>query len=195
MNLFDINQTYLQIISEIEDMGGEATPGLEEALAITREDMLQKVTNYKWVIDKIQGEINLADNEIIRLEAFKDSRQKSIERLQYLLMQSLLLFGQEDNKGIKRLQCGTVTLSTRKSPPSVQIADEASIPDAYKTVDITVQNLDVETAQSLINSLTKKELPHKANIKPNKKKIGDDIKAGTPVEGASLISSVNLSIK
>lgn len=195
MNLFDINQTYLQIISEIEEAGGEATPELETALVITREDMLQKVTNYKWVIDKIQGDIDLADAEIIRLEAFKDSKQKSIERLQYLLMQTLLLFGQEDNKGIKRLQCGTVTLSTRKSPPSVNITSEEDIPDAYKTVDVTVQNLDIETAQSLINTLTKKELPHKANIKPNKKKIGDDIKNGVQVEGASLISNINLSIK
>lgn len=203
--LFDINQKYLQIISELEENGGEATEEIEEALTITREEVAVKVSNYNWILAKIHGDVTLANNEITRLEDFKESKLRLIEKLEEKLLQSLLLFGIDDTltpkqirdgkEPVKRLQCGLITLSTRKTPPSVEIISESDIPNTYKKVDVTIQNLDVVTANSLKASLAKKEFSYKENVKPDKKKIADDIKSGIQVEGASLISKLGLSIK
>ncbi len=193
-SLYQINQNYLQLVAEIEEAGGETNEEFDQALQITREQLAEKVANYKWVIDTILGDITVANREIQRLEDFKEAREKSIKTLSEKLLQALLLFGEEDAKGIKRLKCGTITLSTRKTPAAVQVEDESEVADSYKKVDITIQNLDVAVANSLIAALLKKDITCNNTVKLDKKKIGDDIKNGTTVEGASLVSKIKLSI-
>lgn len=194
-SLFDINQTYINIISELEENGGESTPELDQALQINREELQLKVTNYKWVIDKILGDITLANNEKARLDDFVESKEKLITQLEKKLLQATLLFGAENpTSKVKTLHCGTLTLSTRKSS-SIEISSIGDVPKEYKVVDVVVPNMDVDLAEGLTKVLKAKNITFKEVIKPVKAIIDKAIKDGTEVAGATKVEQVNLVIK
>ena len=166
MNLYQITEDQLNIISLLEDNGGEATPEVLEAIAITREAFNKKAEGYSCVILKMDGEADIIAAEIKRLQALKKTKENSVLRLKEALTSAMLIFGQEDNKGIKRFETSTLKLSTRKSE-SVNITDEASVPEQYWVV--------------------KKEI--------SKSAITNSIKAGEIVEGAEMKTNYSVTIR
>ena len=113
-NLFQVTGSMLQIYQELEEVGGELTPELEEALAITQENLDVKVQNYNYLIN-VNNFNNLAiDSEIERLKAIKVSNNKLTEILEERLLVAVKSLGIED-KGVFTLKLPTITLKTRKS--------------------------------------------------------------------------------
>jgi hypothetical protein len=162
-NIFQINQEYLQLASILEENGGEITEEIESQLQINREQLETKGVNYALVIRQLDGESEILDREIKRLSAIKKSKDNSLERLKNTIKDAMILHGVDSIKG------DLINLSLRKSPASVVIEDENSIPDEY-----------------LI------EQPKKID----KKLIGESLKKGLEVKGASLkTDSKSLIIK
>ncbi|MGM1427925.1 siphovirus Gp157 family protein [Sphingobacterium lactis] len=152
-NIFQINQEYLQIAQQLEDNGGEVTEELESQLVFNREQMETKGINYALVIRQIDGESEILDREIKRLQALKKAKDNTLDRLKTTIKDAMLLHGIDSIKG------DLINLSIRKSPASVIIANEDLIPNQYKL-----------------------EQPKKID----KKLIGDDLKKGFKIKGATL---------
>jgi CxxC motif-containing protein len=114
----------------------------------------------------MDGEADIIAAEIKRLQALKKTKENSAVRLKEALTSAMLIFGQEDNKGIKRFETPTIKLSTRKSE-SVNITDEASVPEQYWVV--------------------KREI--------SKTAITNSIKAGEIVEGAEMKTNYSVTIR
>jgi hypothetical protein len=127
MTLYNITQQQLEILSILEDNGGEATEEVVKALEITREAFQSKAEAYAHIILKEEGEADLIDAEIKRLQALKKTKSNNIDRLKDSLKTALLLFGSEDAKGIKRFETPLLKLSTRKSQ-SVEVINENALP-------------------------------------------------------------------
>lgn len=162
-NIFQINQEYLQLATILEENGGEITEEIEEQLKLNRDNLENKGINYALVIRQLDGESEILDREIKRLSAMKKAKDNALERLKNTIKDAMILHGIESIKG------DLINLSLRKSPASVIIEDENSIPDNYLV-----------------------DQPKKID----KKSIGDDLKKGLEVKGASLkTDSKSLIIK
>lgn len=166
MTLWEITQEFLALASIIEEAGGEATDELMEELAISRENFAHKAEGYAKLILKWDSEIDAAAAEIKRIQAIKKTKENSVGRLKETLKAALLVFGQEDAKGVKRFETPLVKLSTRKSY-AVEITDENALPEEAFVI--------------------KKEV--------SKTAIKELLEAGAAIEGASVKENISLQIK
>lgn len=132
LSLYKIEESYLQLVEELIDNGGELTPELEEALKINKDDLTTKATNYGFVIKQLISESEIIDAEIDRLTQLKKSRTKSIERLKGNMTMAMQLFG------VDKIESPVLKISFRASE-SVEIDDVDSIPAEYMVTKITTQ--------------------------------------------------------
>lgn len=150
----------------LEENGGEATQEVLDALEITREAFNKKAEAYAYIILKLDSEVDVIAAEIKRLQELKKSKDNSSTRLREALTAAMILFGEEDAKGIRRYNTPTIALSTRRSE-SVSIDDEKAIDSRYL--------------------ITKHEV--------SKTLIGEAIKNGIEVNGASIKTKYSVQIK
>jgi hypothetical protein len=165
-SLWQLTQEELSFISLMEENGGEVSDELLEELAIRRDNFQQKAEAYAKFILKLESESEQAADEIKRIQALKKSKDKTVDRLKETLLAALMLFGQEDSKGVRRYETPLAKLSTRKSV-SVEILDDKIIPDDFWVI--------------------KKEV--------SKSTISQAIKDGAEVPGAQLKENLSLSIR
>jgi len=164
--LWQLTQEELSFINLMEENGGEVTDELLEELAIRRDNFSHKAEAYAKFILKLESESEQAADEIKRIQAIKKSKDKTVDRLKETLLAALMLFGQEDSKGVRRYETPLSKLSTRKSV-YVEILDDKIIPNDFWVI--------------------KKEV--------SKSTISQAIKDGAEVPGAQLKENLSLSIR
>ena len=150
----------------MEENGGELTDEIAEELAIRRDNFKYKAEAYAKFILKLESEADQAAAEIKRIQALKKAKENTVARLRESLLAALMVFGQEDSKGVRRYETPLAKLSTRKSQ-SVEILEEGNLPPAYW--------------------LIKRE--------PWKSEISKAIKDGEYVPGAQMKDNISLSIR
>lgn len=193
INLYSISNELKNLIEDISEAGGEVTPDQEALLQIKREELSTKVMGYDAVLKMLDAQETLAKQEIERINGFIERKKIIEERLKQNLLQAVLEFGEENNKGVKKLQCGTISLSTRKST-SIEVEDFL-IDNKYKNIDLSVKNLTTTQAEALRSVLRSKSINFLENEKISKTRIKEDIEKGIVVEGAKQESKLGLTIK
>lgn len=136
MTIFKIKSEYQQIVNELIENGGELTPELELALQITKDNFHSKSENYAYITKQFDGEIDIIDNEIKRLQQAKKSREKTIQRLKDTIELAMLTFE------IDKIETPLIKISFRKSE-SVEVTDVNELPNEFKVIKVT------ETADKL----------------------------------------------
>ena len=150
----------------MEDMGGELTDEIAEELAIRRDNFKDKAEAYAKFILKLESEAEQAAAEIKRIQALKKAKENTVLRLKETLLAALMVFTEEDAKGIRRYETPLAKLSTRKSQ-AVEVLDETLLPSEFWVI--------------------KKEV--------SKSSISQAIKDGEEVPGAQLKDNISLSIR
>jgi len=125
MNLYEITQEalYLSTLLETEEL----TPELEQALIINQNELQAKAVNYAKVIANYQAESDAIDQEIKRLKAMKDSREKKIEWLKESVKKAMLV------SGIEKVESPLFKLAVRRSE-AVEVDLVEALPNAYQNV-------------------------------------------------------------
>lgn len=125
MNLYEITEEalYLSTLLETEELTAE----LEEALHINQFQLQEKVGNYAKVIANYQAESDAIDQEIKRLKAMKDSREKKIEWLKESVKKAMLV------SGIEKLESVLFKISVRRSE-AVEVDLVEALPNAFQNV-------------------------------------------------------------
>ena len=125
MNLYEITQEaqYLAVLLETEELTAE----LEEALIINQDQLQTKAVNYAKVITNYQAESDAIDQEIKRLRAMKDSREKKIEWLKESVKKAMLV------SGIEKVESPLFKLSVRRSE-AVEVDVVEALPSAFQNV-------------------------------------------------------------
>ena len=175
---------------------------IESHLAIKQEELSTKIEGYLHVISQADAQADMAMIEITRIQKFAERKVHIAERLSEALLQALLLFGEEDVNGVKRLEIGTHRLSTRRSK-SVSIIDEEAVADSCKLFDITFKDLtpDIKSflsrrIQELPDSLGKSALIKAFSPKMKiSKTLVKNLLEGEDVEWAEIITKYGLTIK
>lgn len=114
--LYQIEQEYLNIVQSIIDAGGEITEEQETALSISKEQLQNKGVCYGFIVKELEGNIDLIDLEIKRLNALKKPLVNSIDRLKNNLSQAMQMFE------VTELKTPLLKINFRKSE-SIEIAD------------------------------------------------------------------------
>ena len=164
--LWQLTQEEVSFISLMEENGGEVNDEIMEELAIRRDNFKDKAEAYAKFIMKLESEAEQAAAEIKRIQALKKAKENTVLRLRESLLSALMVFTEEDAKGIRRYETPLAKLSTRKSV-AVEILDEQIIPADYWVI--------------------KREV--------SKSTIGQAIKDGAEVPGAQLRDNISLSIR
>lgn len=164
--LWQLTQEEASFIALMEENGGEVNDEIIEELAIRRENFQYKAEAYAKFILKLESEADQAAAEIKRIKELKKAKENTVARLRESLLAALMVFTEEDAKGIRRYETPLAKLSTRKSQ-SVEILDESILPDSFWVI--------------------KKEV--------SKSTISQSIKDGLQVPGAQLKENIGLSIR
>jgi len=189
-SLYKIEQKYLQLVNELEENGGELTEEIAVELEVTQAELAEKLISFNNLINILTSHTEMANKEIERINDFIKVKQSIIDKFKASMLQALLLFGEVDKKGIKRLEFETLRLSTRKSS-FLDIVNEGVIPDKYLKIDVS--NLSTIQYKKIIELFP--EIINSAKSKISKKEITDDIKKGEKVEGVILDERYHLTIK
>jgi hypothetical protein len=127
--LYQINNDYYDLISQIELEEGELTPKLENALEINKNELEVKSIAYVEVIKQRESFNTRIDDEIKRLQAIKKQNDNLILRLKNNLLNAVNLFG--------NFEAGFLKFSTRKSKQVEVNCDPNDLPKEFKVVKVT----------------------------------------------------------
>lgn len=114
-NLFDIEQSFLNIFEELEENGGELTPELEDALNITQENFINKIKSYVNVIKSYKNDLDAVKCESNRLKDYKTTKNNTLERLNNRVIEAVEKFGDINKNGVNFVDYSTGKVSIRKT--------------------------------------------------------------------------------
>ena len=130
MNIFNIQSEYQQLVNQLIENQGEITPELELALQINKDNFHSKSENYGYITKQFDGEMDIIDNEIKRLQQAKKSREKTIERLKATIELAMNTFD------IDKIETPLIKISFRKSE-SIEVSDVNELPNEFKVIKLT----------------------------------------------------------
>lgn len=122
--LYHITSELEAINEELMAAQGELTPGLENKLVITKQELAEKSVNYALVILNNQADSNAIDAEIKRLKALKDAIDNTNEKLKEAVSNAMLMHD------LTEVKSPLVKMSFRKSK-SVHITDENELDASF----------------------------------------------------------------
>lgn len=157
MNIYEITQEaqYLAVLLETEEL----TPELEEALIINQDQLQAKAVNYAKVIANYQAESDAIDQEIKRLKAMKDSREKKIEWLKESVKKAMLV------SGIEKVESPLFKLALRRSE-AVEVDLVEALPNAFQNVKnvVTADKVAIKEAIKRGENITGARLVENFNL-------------------------------
>lgn len=157
MNLYQISQEaqYLAVLLETEEL----TPELEQALIINQNELQAKAVNYAKVIANYQAESDTIDQEIKRLKAMKESREKKIEWLKESVKKAMLV------SGIEKVESPLFKLSVRRSE-AVEVDMVEALPNAFQNVKnvVTADKVAIKEAIKRGENITGARLVENFNL-------------------------------
>jgi hypothetical protein len=167
MNLYQLNQNYLEIEQMLEESGGEITPEIEQLLIQNQDDFKNFAQFQIYLMRKFESQVEACKNEIKRISELAKSREKAVASLEANFLETLKRFGRLDKTGVYRYETDTLKISTRKSTV-VEILDNKKIPSGFFNTPLPQVSKD-EVKKALL--------------------------AGMEIEGAVLKENINLVVK
>lgn len=140
MNLYTLTTQAKQIALLLEE--GEFTPEIEQALAITQEQLQDKAINYTYVIKNYEADSQAIDNEIKRLKAMKEAKDNAIDRMKEAVRNAMLA------SGIDKIESPLFKLSLRRSE-AVEVVNIDQLPESLVTVKKTVSADKVKIKEAI----------------------------------------------
>lgn len=137
ITLYQISEDQRRLNAMLEETGGELTPELEEALAITEQNFVSKAENYGKAILHYKQMVAAAKAETERIKAIQKTCENAIARMEERLRDAMILFDKP------KVEMATLKLSLRKSE-RVVIDDENNLPADCIVVKTEVSKTEVK---------------------------------------------------
>ena len=129
--LYGITAELNAILAQLEELGGEITPELEQALAINEEQFVAKAEDYGHAILNLKAMAGAAKAEKERLASLQKFYENAQKRLTDALSNAMQLFGQD------KVENATMRLSLRHTT-ATEVDDLDAIPMEFKTTKVEV---------------------------------------------------------
>jgi transcriptional regulator of heat shock response len=122
MRLYDLTQSYLQVLEMAEDMEMEV---LKDTLESIQDAIEDKAENLAKLIRCLEADAKILKEEESRLADRRKSFENRIASCKEYLQ------NQMEVAGLDKVKRPTVTVSIQSNPPSVEVIDESLIPSEY----------------------------------------------------------------
>ena len=129
--LYGITAELNAILTQLEELGGEITPELEQALVINEESFAAKSEDYGHAILNLKGMAAAAKAEKERLATLQKFYENTCNRLDNALKTAMVATGHD------KVETPTMRLSLRHST-ATEVDDLDAIPAEYKTTKVEV---------------------------------------------------------
>lgn len=157
MRLYELPAAYQQIAAMIEEADGEITPEIDEALAGLNVSLQDSAEWVVGMVRQLMGERSMLTDMAARANYRAELRVKSIDRLRDMLTRAMVA------ADVPKLTAFESTVSLRAGSLSVEVVDmealRAARPDLVRVKTVT---------------------------EPDKKAIGDELKAKALIPGVTL---------
>ncbi|KIX91448.1 siphovirus superfamily [Staphylococcus microti] len=121
-NIFEINERYLQVL----DMWDDVDPQLiQDTLDSIESEMHEKVDNIIKLKRSVDGDVDVIDAEIKRLQKMKKQKENLSDKLKGYL--AIML----EQRGLRKYKTPTNHIYKRKNKPSIVVTNESLIDKAY----------------------------------------------------------------
>ena len=178
LSLFQIQYELENIIEQLEN--GEATDELLQALAISEQDLVDKLESYKHVIAAYDNDVAACKKEKDRVNQVQKVKANAIERLKKLCLEAVLAYGKTGKSGNKVVDGATWKMFTRTTQSvnvkELLVADiirnYINIVSEYLSSTDTVESLDTEYCANIVEKYinAEKEIARKHSF------TGEEIK-------------------
>ena len=115
MNIFNISRELEDIFYQIEENGGEITPELEERLAISEENLRDKLDGYRRVHSKLMSDAKTCKEEETRIAKLRKTKENQAERLKDTMLAAVQQFGALGKSGNRLINLPDAKLYTKAS--------------------------------------------------------------------------------
>ena len=115
MNIFNISRELEDIFYQIEENGGEITPELEERLAISEENLRDKLDGYRRVHSKLMSDVKTCKEEETRIAKLRKTKENQAERLKDTMLAAVQQFGALGKSGNRLINLPDAKLYTKAS--------------------------------------------------------------------------------
>lgn len=129
--LYGITDELNAILTQLEELGGEITPEIEQALAINEENFVTKSEDYGHAILNLKGMAAAAKAEKERLAALHKFYENTYNRLDNALKTAMVATGRE------KVETPTMRLSLRHST-ATEVDDLDAVPAEFKATKVEV---------------------------------------------------------
>ena len=151
MKLYDLAKNFVELQTRLEAAENEDS---KEIIATTLEsvefDLEEKTEGILKIVKNYEGDIDAIDNEIKRLKSLKENKQNHIENLKKYLLDNLVSIGKT------KVETPLFKVFVKRTPPSVHITDEHTVPANYMKITYSVDKTELKKA--LLNEETAAEL-------------------------------------
>lgn len=144
MNLYELTTEAKMLASLLETE--ELTPELESMLVINQQELSDKSMNYAKVIRNLESDSDAIDNEIKRLKAIKEAKDKAIDKMKEAVRNAML------SAGIDKIESSLFKLSLRRSE-AVEVVNIDQLPESLIVVKKTVSADKVKIKEQIKNGI------------------------------------------
>jgi hypothetical protein len=190
VTLYDLERglcSFAAVVEETDDpaLKAELLEEIGTALHCARE----KRDRVAAFLRHCESQEAFADQEIDRLKKRRDRIAKVRSELEVYVVQVIEQLVEPDRRGVRRLDGNHSSLRIQKNPDSVAITDVEALPGSLKDAVVTLPAL---VWQALLDCVPSEDremyeaLVRKLELKPDKRAIAAELKAGAQVPGAHL---------
>lgn len=177
MNIFQLEQEYLSLMTELEENGGELTDELVKRLEVNSSNFASKMDNYANVIALLEGNSKIIEDEIERLSELKKSNENSIASMKKVMITALELFGEVGKTGNRKYKTALHSYWNVYHKPLV-IEDESTVPRDYIKYSLST-NMSNTLKEKIAEVLEKENILNPTFAQSiDKTKLKDDVEAG-----------------
>lgn len=126
LKLYELSSQYLQLAHQLADLDLDAQTVQDtiEASGLT-DEFTAKAQGIEMVCRELTKDVPAIDAEIKRLKALKDHRERVADGLHDYLKFHMA------QTGIQKIEAPLFSISLRTNPPSVEVFDEAQVPNEF----------------------------------------------------------------
>ncbi len=135
MRLYELSEAY----QRLQDLAADGEEGWDDALGDLEGAFEEKAINVAKVIRSLEAERQVFHDERDRLALKASHRSNAVTRLKDYLQAEM------ESVGLDQIKGDVVNLRLQKGPPSVEIADEETLPPEWIKVNIDLRLSQVPT--------------------------------------------------
>ena len=162
-SLYAISFELKSLIDKIIESDGEITDDIENQLKISKEELYQKLGNYRRAVCMIENRAAACKAEKQRLDVLQKTRERAAKRLKDSMLEALLLYGETGKSGNKVIELEDCKLFTKSTESVIENKERLDIlryefieycRELYKN-DLLITGDDIDI-QGLIDAINAK---------------------------------------